>query len=336
MNNNRQSGRGTRGNNTNGAAGSNGRRQDLRQRDGMHRGGRSGGNSQSGFRPMEPRRSHASGDPRELGYGGENWRPGDEDDAQGGYRGEPSRQYQMMEDEDRGGDGYGQPYGGRDEREHRGYGGEGARGYGSQEGSQQERDEIYRPQYGQTYGTQSDWGQSYQPHQQYGTSGGAYGGMGGQQFGGNGTFRGNESGFGGPQGGGAMGGMQGRGMTGDWGMGSQKKRGTGPKGYKRSDERIKEDVSDRLMEMGEIDASDVEVAVSGGEVTLTGTVPDRAMKYRIEHLCDQVSGVVDINNQLKVKRGEGFGGGSTLNGGTALTQEKTARAEAGKNNKDNK
>ena len=51
--------------------------------------------------------------------------------------------------------------------------------------------------------------------------------------------------------------------------------GKGPRGYVRSDERIKEDVSDRLSMDDETDASDITVTVSQGEVTLEGTVPDR-------------------------------------------------------------
>ena len=48
-------------------------------------------------------------------------------------------------------------------------------------------------------------------------------------------------------------------------------RGRGPKGYIRSDERICEDVCDRLSDDPFVDAADVEVVVAGSEVTLTGT-----------------------------------------------------------------
>jgi hypothetical protein len=75
----------------------------------------------------------------------------------------------------------------------------------------------------------------------------------------------------------------------------------GPKGYKRSDERIREDICDELMTMGDIDSSDVEVSVNGGAVSLTGTVPDRSMKYRIESVADRCTGVVDITNLIKVR-----------------------------------
>ena len=39
-------------------------------------------------------------------------------------------------------------------------------------------------------------------------------------------------------------------------------RGRGPRGYTRSDERIREDVNDRLTDDGWLDASDIDVQVS--------------------------------------------------------------------------
>ena len=76
----------------------------------------------------------------------------------------------------------------------------------------------------------------------------------------------------------------------------------GPKGYKRSDERIKEDVSDRISQMNMVDASDVEVAVKAGEVTLTGSVPSRIMKWQLENMIDTVAGVTEVHNQLRIRR----------------------------------
>jgi osmotically-inducible protein OsmY len=77
-------------------------------------------------------------------------------------------------------------------------------------------------------------------------------------------------------------------------------RGRGPKGYRRSDERIKEDISDRLSD-GYLDATDIEVAVANGEVTLTGNCFSRADKRRAEDLADSVSGVTNVENRLRVK-----------------------------------
>ena len=77
--------------------------------------------------------------------------------------------------------------------------------------------------------------------------------------------------------------------------------GVGPKGYKRSDERILEDVSERLMEDGHIDASDIEVEVRGGEVILRGSVPNRFMKRRAEDLSASALGVKDVQNQVRIR-----------------------------------
>jgi osmotically-inducible protein OsmY len=87
-------------------------------------------------------------------------------------------------------------------------------------------------------------------------------------------------------------------------------RGRGPKNYRRSDERIKEDVNDRLSD-GYLDATEIEVAVSNAEVTLTGTVQSRSDKRRAEDIAESVSGVSNVENRLRVKQ-------SSLNRNTDL------------------
>ncbi len=79
-------------------------------------------------------------------------------------------------------------------------------------------------------------------------------------------------------------------------------RGKGPQGYVRSDERILEEVSDRLMDDGLLDASDIEVKVEAGELTLNGHVARREDKRRAEDLAEQVSGVKHLQNNLRVRR----------------------------------
>jgi BON domain len=74
----------------------------------------------------------------------------------------------------------------------------------------------------------------------------------------------------------------------------------GPKGYQRSDERLKEDISERLMEAAHIDSSEVSVDVRGAKVILDGIVPDRRMKHAIEDLVDACPGVQDIDNRVRV------------------------------------
>jgi osmotically-inducible protein OsmY len=78
-------------------------------------------------------------------------------------------------------------------------------------------------------------------------------------------------------------------------------RGKGPKGYARSDERLKEMLSERLMEDPAIDASEVSIQVSGQTVTLDGTVDSRRTKYDIEQ-CAEDLGATDIVNNIKVRR----------------------------------
>jgi hypothetical protein len=70
----------------------------------------------------------------------------------------------------------------------------------------------------------------------------------------------------------------------------------------RADEHLRDEVCSRLEQARELDTSDLEVSVTNGEVTLTGSVPVRPMKYAIEDLCDHVDGVVEIHNQLRVRR----------------------------------
>jgi hypothetical protein len=78
-------------------------------------------------------------------------------------------------------------------------------------------------------------------------------------------------------------------------------RGRGPKGYIRSDERIREDVSDRLTDDPIVDASDIEVLVVGAEVTLNGNVDSRTAKRRAEDCADDVTGVRHVQNNLRVR-----------------------------------
>jgi len=108
-------------------------------------------------------------------------------------------------------------------------------------------------------------------------------------------------------------------------------RGRGPKGYRRSDERIKEDVNDRLSDDYYLDASDVEVQVQNTEVTLTGTVRSRNDKRRAEDLAESVSGVTNVENRLRVKQytDYGTGGTSSMTDTTSTPGTTTSSAAAG-------
>ena len=85
-------------------------------------------------------------------------------------------------------------------------------------------------------------------------------------------------------------------------------RGRGPKNYNRSDDRIKEDINDRLTDHSYLDASDIDVEVSNGEVTLTGFVRNRRDKRMAEDLAEDVSGVKNVENRLRVQQQNDFAG----------------------------
>jgi osmotically-inducible protein OsmY len=78
-------------------------------------------------------------------------------------------------------------------------------------------------------------------------------------------------------------------------------KGKGPRGYQRPDQRISDDVNDRLAEDAFVDASDIEVHVTNGEITLVGSVENHDAKRRAEDIAESVSGVKNVENRLKVK-----------------------------------
>ncbi|HEX6334830.1 MAG TPA: BON domain-containing protein [Flavisolibacter sp.] len=77
-------------------------------------------------------------------------------------------------------------------------------------------------------------------------------------------------------------------------------RGKGPKGYQRSDDRIREDVSDRFYYDDYLDASEVSIRVEGGEVVLEGTVDSKEAKRRAEDIAEDIPGVKNVENHIKV------------------------------------
>jgi osmotically-inducible protein OsmY len=61
-------------------------------------------------------------------------------------------------------------------------------------------------------------------------------------------------------------------------------RGKGPKGYTRSADRIRDDINDRLADDPFVDASDIEVEITGNEVILKGNVQSREDKEELRTL----------------------------------------------------
>lgn len=99
----------------------------------------------------------------------------------------------------------------------------------------------------------------------------------------------------------------GTGRRGPWQGGAREQddyTGRGPKDYRRSDDRIREEVSDRLTDDYGVDASNITVQVKDGEVTLTGSVTTREQKRRAENLAEATSGVREVTNTVRVNRND--------------------------------
>jgi osmotically-inducible protein OsmY len=263
------------------------------------------------------RESREFGREHELGGRNPSWQPSGSYESSRGYSGESG--------------GYGS------QRE---FGSQAGQRFGSQ-GSQGFQSGAQR--YGsQGYGSQGFGSQGYQ--------GGSYGsqgyGSGSQTFGSEGRARSSwegadrESGWGGSMGGygrsqfreGSEGfGSRGYGQSfgyleGQFGTSGRTRgrfTGRGPKNYTRSDERIREDVSDRLEQHGDIDAGEVVVIVEAAEVTLEGTVPDRQTKRLAEDVAEDTPGVKQVHNRLRVQ-GNGDERQRQLTGSTASSTSSTA------------
>jgi osmotically-inducible protein OsmY len=77
--------------------------------------------------------------------------------------------------------------------------------------------------------------------------------------------------------------------------------GRGPKGYKRSDESIKEEACELLFWSSDVDASEMEVSIADGCIFLDGFVPSRYAKKEAESMVEKIEGISDVFNRLRVK-----------------------------------
>jgi hypothetical protein len=80
-----------------------------------------------------------------------------------------------------------------------------------------------------------------------------------------------------------------------------------PRTYQRPGERILDDVYERIAMSG-AHVEDVEIEVSDGIVTLSGTVSTRFTKRMVEDLAEDVFGVREVHNHMQLERpavGEG-------------------------------
>lgn len=112
-------------------------------------------------------------------------------------------------------------------------------------------------------------------------------------------------------------------------------KGKGPKGYTRSDERIKEDVNDRLSDDNYVDASEIDVTVNNGEVTLSGTVHTRNEKRRAEDVVEAISGVKNVENRIKVNTASNMGntGSGSMGSNYGQTGSSTAASTSFESNR---
>lgn len=226
------------------------------------------------------------------GYGNQDYGRGQQYGGQGGFGGvQPSR-----------GQGFDQQ-GSRSQGQMSNQGDWNQRGSGWGDRDQGRWQQGYGPQgYGQSQG---DWGSSQQgwSNQGYGNRGNYGGGQGGP--GGSGTI-----------------------TYAEFWLIPGPHAGRGPRGYQRSGQRIEEDVCERLSQHGQLDASDIQVKVQDGEVTLTGTVGSRQEKRMAEDALDSISGIKDVHNQLRVQQEQ-----TPKQGGqSSRTQGSQAQGRVGKEN----
>ena len=100
--------------------------------------------------------------------------------------------------------------------------------------------------------------------------------------------------------------------------------GKGPKGYKRSDDRIKEEVCETLARHPKIDAREIEVEVSDSMVTLSGTVESKDIRRAAEMAIENLSGVGDVKNDIRVKKTDSH---STSSDSTFVAPSSTKHAK---------
>jgi hypothetical protein len=100
---------------------------------------------------------------------------------------------------------------------------------------------------------------------------------------------------------------------------------------------VLEEASQALEDHPEVDASEVEVSCSQGEIVLKGTVPERRMKRLAEECVEDLPGVRDVRNEIRVsqqgeQRGEaqtaGASGSRSGTGGGRGGSSSASRSES--------
>jgi len=70
---------------------------------------------------------------------------------------------------------------------------------------------------------------------------------------------------------------------------------------RHSDERVLRDILESLAENEAIRSGEIDIVVRDGEVTLSGTVADRATRQQAEVCVASVTGVKDVTNHLRIE-----------------------------------
>lgn len=78
-------------------------------------------------------------------------------------------------------------------------------------------------------------------------------------------------------------------------------RGVAPKGYVRSDDRIREDICDELTRHPDVDPSRLSVRVQEGEVTLEGSVEALWARQLADAIAGECLGVHQVHNLLEIE-----------------------------------
>lgn len=80
-------------------------------------------------------------------------------------------------------------------------------------------------------------------------------------------------------------------------------RGRAPEGYRRSDQRLLEEISERVRDDPYVDGRSISLAVHEGIVRIDGEVEARWVKHHLEHIAARCFGVEDVDNRVAVRRG---------------------------------
>ncbi|HZB27735.1 MAG TPA: BON domain-containing protein [Gemmatimonadales bacterium] len=84
--------------------------------------------------------------------------------------------------------------------------------------------------------------------------------------------------------------------------GDRRSASGGLRSYRRPDESLAREIHEILTKDPELDATEIEVEVEGGAVTLTGEVESSDAKLLAEELVESTPGVREVHNRLRIAR----------------------------------